>query len=146
MFNFLFITLKNTLKDLVQFSLTVVQSCLTLCNPMDCSKTGFPVHHKLPKLAQTHFHWVGDAIQLSHPLLSPSPPAFTLSQHQGLFKWVRSLYQVVKELKLQLQHQSFQWLQIVFKCKGWKWPIHHRASNSWGYQILKLHKFMLNII
>ena len=67
----------------VQFSL-VAQSCLTLCDPMDCSTLGFPVHHQLPELVQTHVHWVGDAIQPSHLLSSPSPPAFNLSQHQGL--------------------------------------------------------------
>ena len=57
---------------------------------MDCSMPGFPVHHQLLELAQTHVHWVGDAIQLSHPLSSPSPPAFNLSQHQGLFQWISS--------------------------------------------------------
>ena len=77
---------------------------------MDCSTPGFPIHHHLPELAQTHVHQVGDAIQPSHPLSSPSPPAFTLSQHQGLFQWVSSLYQVAKVLQLQLQHQSFQWI------------------------------------
>ena len=66
-----------------QFS-SVTQSCLILCNPMDCSMAGFPVHHQLPELAQTHVHRVSDAIQTSHPLESPSPPAFNLSQHQGL--------------------------------------------------------------
>ena len=71
----------------VQFN-SVAQSCPTLCNPMDCSMPGFPVHHQLSELAQTHVHWIGDAIQPSHLLLSPSPPAFNLSQHQGLFKWV----------------------------------------------------------
>ena len=60
--------------------------------PMDCSMPGFPVHHQFPELAQTHVHRVGDAIQSSHPLLSPSPPAFNLSQHQGLFKWVSFSY------------------------------------------------------
>ena len=69
----------------IQFS-SVAQSCLTLCNPMDCSMPGFPIHHQLLKLAQTHVHQVGDAIQPSHSLLSPSPPAFNLSQHQGLFQ------------------------------------------------------------
>ena len=64
----------------VQFS-SVAQLCPTLCDPMDCSTPGFPVHHQLPELAQTHVHWVGDAIQASHPLSSPSPPAFNLSQH-----------------------------------------------------------------
>ena len=80
-----------------QFS-SVAQSFLTLCNPMDCSTPGFPVHQQLPELAQTHIQWVGDAIQPSHPLLSPSPPAFSLSQHQSLFKWVSSLHQVAKVL------------------------------------------------
>ena len=94
---------------LFQFS-SVAQSCLTLCDPMDCSTPGFPVHHQLPELAQIHVHWVGDAIQLSHPLLSPSPPAFNLSQHQGLFQWVSSSHQVAKVLKLQFQLQYFQWI------------------------------------
>ena len=67
------------------FSL-VTQLCLTLCNPMDCSTPGFPVHHQLPEFAQTHVHRVGHAIQSSHPLISPSFPAFNLSQHQGLFQ------------------------------------------------------------
>ena len=89
--------------------LSSVQSCPTLCNPMDRSTPGFPVHHQLPKSTQTHVHWVGDAIQPSHPLSSPSPPALDLSQHQGLFKWVSSLHQVAKVLVFQLQHQSFQW-------------------------------------
>ena len=79
----------------VQFS-SVTQSCPTLCDPMDCSTPSFPVHHQLPEFTQTHVHWVGDAIQLSHPLSSPSPPAFNLSQHQGLFQWVSSSHQVAK--------------------------------------------------
>ena len=90
----------------VQFS-SVAQSCWTLCNPMDCSTPGFPVHHQLPELTQTHIHWAGEAIQPSHTLSSPSPPAFNLSQHQGLFKWVRSLHQVAKVLEFQLQPQAF---------------------------------------
>ena len=67
-----------------QFS-SVAQSCPILCDPMGCSTPGFPVHHQLPEFAQTHVHRIGDAIQPSHPLLSPSPPAFSLSQHQGSF-------------------------------------------------------------
>ena len=78
-----------------QFS-SVTQLCPTLCNLMDCSTSGLPVHHQLPELTQTRVHWVTDAIQPSHPLLSPSPPAFNLSQHQGLFKWVSSSHQVAK--------------------------------------------------
>ena len=70
-----------------QFS-SVTQLGLTLCDPIDCSTPGLPVHHQLLDFTQTHVHWVCDAIQSSHPLLSPSPPAFNLSQHQGLFKWV----------------------------------------------------------
>jgi len=77
---------------------------------MDCSTSGFPVHYQLPELAQTHIHWVGDAIQPSHPLLSPSLPTFDHPQHQGLSKWVSSSHQVAKVLEFQLQHQSFQWL------------------------------------
>ena len=87
----------------------ITQSCPTLCNPMDCSKPGLPVHHQLPEFTQTHVHWVSDAIQPSYPLSSPSPPVFNLSQHQGLFKWVSSLHQVAKVLEFPLQHQSFQW-------------------------------------
>ena len=93
----------------VQYS-SVAQLCLTLCNPMDCSTPGFPVYHQLPELTQTHIHWVGDAIQPSHPLLSPSLPAFNLSQHQGLFQWISSSHQVANVLELQSQHQSFQWI------------------------------------
>ena len=69
----------------IQFS-SVAQSCPTICDPLNCSKPGFPVHHHLLELAQTHVHQLGDAIQPSHPLSSPSYPAFNLSQHQGLFQ------------------------------------------------------------
>ena len=79
----------------VQFS-TVAQSCPTLCDPMNRSMPGLPVHHQLPEFTQTHVHWVGDAIQPSHLPLSPSPPALNLSQHHSLFKWVSSLHQVPK--------------------------------------------------
>ena len=91
-----------------QFS-SVAQSCLTLCDPMNCSTPGLPVCHKLPEFTQTHAHRAGDAIQPSHPLSSPSPPAPNPSQHQGLFQWVNSLHEMVKILEFQLQHQSFQW-------------------------------------
>ena len=76
---------------------------------MDCSMPGLPVHHRLLELTQTHVHLVGDAIQPSHPLSSPSPPAFNLSQHQGLFKWVSSSHEVAKVSGFQLQRHSFQW-------------------------------------
>ena len=93
---------------LVQFG-SVAHSCPTLCDPKDCSTPDLPVHHQLWELAQAHIHRVGDAIQPSHPLSSPPPPALNLSQHQGLFQWVRSSHQVSKGLEFQLQHQSFQW-------------------------------------
>ena len=88
---------------------SVAQSCPTLWDPMNHSTPGLPVHHQLLEFTQTHVHWVGDAIQSSHPLSSPSPPALNLSQCQGLFKWVSSSHQVAKVLEFQLQHQSFQW-------------------------------------
>ena len=97
----------NKCHDL-QFS-SVTQLCPTLCNPVDCSTPGFSVHHQLLELIQSHVHQVVDAIQLSHPLPSPSPPALNLSQHQSLFKWVTSLDQVARVLEFQFQHQSFQW-------------------------------------
>ena len=90
-------------------SSSVAQSCPTLGNPTDCSTPSFPVPHQLLDLAQTHVHQVGDAIQPSHPLTSPSPPNFNLSLHQGLFQGVSSSQQVAKGLELQLQHQSFKW-------------------------------------
>ena len=93
-----------------QFSLHLCPSVVSLCDPMDCSMPGLPVHHQLPEFTQTHVHWVSDAIQPSHHLSSPSPPTFNLSQHQGLFWWVSFSYQVAKGLKLQLKHQSFQWI------------------------------------
>ena len=90
----------------IQFSRSVMSNSLW---PHDHSTPGLPVHHQLLEFTQTRVHWVGDAIQSSHTLPSPSPPTFNLSQHQGLFKWV-SLHQVAKVFKFQLQHQSFQWL------------------------------------
>ena len=91
----------------VQFS-SFTQLCPNLCDPMNSSMPGLPVHHQLPESTQTHVHRVDDAIQPSHPLLAPCP-AFNLSQHQGLFKWVSSSHEVAKVLEFQLQHQSFQW-------------------------------------
>ena len=92
----------------VQFS-SVIQSCPILCDPMNRGTPGLPVHHQLLESTQTHVHWVDDAIQPSHPLSSPSPPAPNFSQHQGLFQWVSFSHQVAKVLEFQLQHQSFQW-------------------------------------
>ena len=94
--------------DSVQFS-SVAQSCLTLCDPVNRSTPGLSVHHQLPEFTQTHVHWVGGAIQPSHPLSSPFPPAPNPSQHQSLFQWVNSSHEVAKVLEFQLQHQSFQW-------------------------------------
>ena len=91
------------------FSSVQSLSCVRLCDPMDCSTPGLLIHHQLPGFTQTHVRWVGDAIQPSHLLLSPSP-AFNLSQHQGLFQWVSSSHQVAKVLEFQLQHQPFQWI------------------------------------
>ena len=85
----------------VQFSHSVVADTL---QPMDCSTSGLHVHHQFLEFTHTHVHWVGDAIQPFHPLSSPSPPTFNLSQHQGLFKWVSSSHQVAKVLEFQLQH------------------------------------------
>ena len=84
-----------------QFS-SVAQSCPTLCDPMNCSTPGLPVHHQFPEFTQTHVHQVSDAIQPSHPLSSPSPPAPNPSQHQSLLQWVNSLHEVAKVLEFQL--------------------------------------------
>ena len=91
----------------VQFS-SVAQSCPTLCNPMNHSTPGLPVHHQLPEFTQTHVHCVSDAIQPSHPLSSPFPPAPNSSQRQSLFLGVNSSHEVAKVLEFQLQHHSFQ--------------------------------------
>ena len=88
-------------RNSVQFS-SVAQSCPTLCDPMNRSTPGLPVHHQLPEFTQTHVHRVSDAIQPSHPRSSPSPPAPNLSQHQSLFQWVNSSHEVAKVLELQL--------------------------------------------
>ena len=94
----------------VQFSSVQSLSRVRLCNPMNGSMPSLPVHHHLPEFTQTHIHPVGDAIQPSHTLSSPSPPAFSLSQHQGLSQSVRSSHQVARVLEFQFQHQSFQWI------------------------------------
>ena len=112
------IYLKRMNFDILQ-SIHVSQSLspVSLCNPMDCSTPGFPVLHYLPEFAQTHIHSVSDAIQLSHPLLLPSLPALNLSQHQGVFQWISSSYQVAKVLEL--QQQSFQWTLKVYFLLDW---------------------------
>ena len=115
----------------IQFS-SVAQSCLALCDPMDCSTPGLPVHHQLPEFTHTHVHWVGDAIQPSHPLSSPSLPTFSLSQHLSLFKWFSSSHEVAKVLEIQLQNQSFQWW-TNFLQDWWIWspcsPGHSQESS-----------------
>ena len=85
------------------------RQCPTLCDPMNRSMPGHPVHHQLPEYTKTRVHWVGNVFQLFHPLSSPSSPALNLSQLQGISKWVSSLHQVAKVLEFQLQYQSFQW-------------------------------------
>ena len=109
----------------VQFS-SVTQLSPTLCDTLDCSTPGLPVHRQLPEFTQTHIHWVGDAIQPSHALSSPSLPAFNLSQHQALFKWVSSSHQVAKLLELQFQHQSFQRIFRIYFL--WNWLVWSTCS------------------
>ena len=124
----------------VQFS-SVAQSCPTLCDPMDCSTPGLPVHHQLLEFAQTQVHWVGDTIQPSHPLSAPSLPAFNPSQHQGLFEWVSSSHQVAKVLEFQLQHQSsneysgliwfrMDWLDLLAVQGTLKSLLQHHSSKA----------------
>ena len=101
-FSYLLLNIKLKLSlNCIQFS-SVAESCPTLCDPMNCSTPGLPVHHQLPEFTQTHVHRVGDAIQPSHPLSSPFPPAPNPSQHQSLFQWVNSLHEVAKVLEFQL--------------------------------------------
>ena len=109
-FSTAFLVVALYLHGTVLFCSVQLLSCIQLfVTPMECSMPDLPVHHQLPEFTQTHVHWVGDAIQTSHPLLSPSPPALSISQNHGLLKWVSSSHQVAKLLEFQLQHQSFQW-------------------------------------
>ena len=98
---FCFGSVSSFFLEFSQFS-SVAQSCPTLCDPMNHSTPGLPVHHQLPEFTQIHVHQVSDAIQPSHPPSSPSPSAFNLSQHQGLFQWVNSSHEVAKVLEFQL--------------------------------------------
>ena len=131
-----------------QFSSVQSLSHVWVCSPMDCSMPGFPVHHPLLEATQTHVHWVGDAIQPSHPLSSPSPPTFNLSQHQGLFKWVCSSHQVAKLLEFQLQHQSFQrlisfrmdWVDLLAVQGTLKSPLQHHSLSA---SVLQLSAFFI---
>ena len=124
----------------IQFS-SVTQSCPTLCDPMNHSTPGLLVHHQLPEFTQTHVHWVGDTIQPSHPLSSPSPLARSPSQNQGFFQWVNSSHQVAKVLEFQLQHQSFQrmprtdlfrldWLDLLAVQGTLKVLLRHHSSKA----------------
>ena len=98
---------------------SVAQLSPILCDPMDCSMLGLPVHHQLPEFTQIHVHWVGDATWPSHPLSPSFPSALNLSQRQGLFQWISSSHQVTKGVELQLQHQSFQWIFRVDFLYNW---------------------------
>ena len=123
---------------------SVTQSCPTLCNPMDCSMPGFTVFCYLPELTQTHVHWVGDPIQPSYILLSPSPPSPNLSHHQGLCQWVGLLHQVAKVLGLQLQHQSFQWIfRVDFL---WDWLVWSLAVQETLKSLLQHHSSKASIL
>ena len=151
----------NKQLQFTQFN-SVAQSCPTLCDPMDCSTPGLLVHHQLLEFTQTHVHWVSDAIQPSHPLSSPSPPAFDLSQHQGLFQWVSSLHQVAKVtlcssiswcLIMYWQHSWVEWqgqswlcrdIRFLSWCSGhlrghyiWESQVSH-FWKSWGRWVVEL--------
>ena len=115
--NKLYYSLYRLMKNISISSVT--QSCLTLCDFMNCSMPGLPVHHQLLEFTQTQVYWVNDSVQPSHPLLSPSPLALNLSQHQGIFKWVSSSHQVAKILEFQFQHQSFQWILRTDFLEDW---------------------------
>ena len=119
----------------IHFS-SVAQSCPTLWDTMDCSMLGLPVHHQLPESTQIHVHWVGDTIQPSQPLSSPSPPAFNLSQHQGLFKWVRSSHQVASISNSPSSEYSglisfrMDWLDLLAAQGTLKSPLQHHSSKA----------------
>ena len=116
------------------------QSRSTLSDPMDCSTPGFPVHDQPPKLAQSHVHRVGDALQPSHPLSAPSSPAFNLSQHQSLFQWVSSSHEVAEVLELQFQHQSFsEYSGLVSLRIDW---LDHLAVQGTVKSLLQCHSYL----
>ena len=142
----------------VQLS-SVAQSCLTLCDAMNCSTPGLPVHHRLLEFTQSLVYWVGDAIQPSHPLSSPSPPALNLSKHQGVFKWVSCSHHVVKVLEFQLQISpsnehpgliSFRmdWLDLLVVQGTLKSLLQHHSSKAsilqcWTFFTVQLsHPYM----
>ena len=122
---------------------SATQSCPTLCNPMDCGTPGLLAHH-FPKFAQVHVHSIGDAIQLSHPLMPSSPSAFNLSQHQVLFQWVSCLHQMTKILEFHLQHKSFQQVFRVDFPQDWLvWsPCCPRDSQESSSTKIQRHQFL----
>ena len=134
--------LKRTVRTETQIKFSsAAQSCPTFYNHMDCSTPGFPIHHQLPELAQTHIHWASDVIQPAHPLSPPSPPVFNLSQHQGLFQGVSSSHQVAKALEFQLQHHprneysglisfSIDWFDLLPVQGVLKSLIQHHSSKA----------------
>ena len=117
---------------------------------MNHGMPGLPVHHQPLEFTQTHVHWVSDAIQPSHPLSSPSPPALNLSQHQGLFKWVSSSHQVAKVLEFQLQNQSFQWTPstdyLWDGLVGSPWSPRDSQESSWTPQFKSISSSVLNFL
>ena len=121
-----------------QFS-SVARSCPTLCDPVDYSTPGFPVHHQLPEFTQIHVHWVSDAIQPSHHLSAPSPPALNLSQDQGLFQWVSSLHQVYWSLSFSISPSNeysglisfrMDWLDLLAVQGTLKSLLQHHSSKA----------------
>ena len=129
--------------DSVQFR-SVSQSCPTLCNSVNHSTPGLPVHHQLPEFTQTHVHRISDAIQPSQPLSSPSPSAPNPSQHQSLFQWINSLHEVTKVLEFQLQHHSFQWTPRTDPPLGWTDWISlqsNRLSRVFSNTTVQKHQF-----
>ena len=128
-------------REVVVKSVVHLPSCVWLCDLMDCRTLGFSVPHYLSDFAQTHVHWISDAIQPSHPLSSPSPPAFNFSRHQSLFQWISSSHQVAKILEFKLQHQSFQeysglisfridWLDLLAVQGTLKRILQHHSSKA----------------
>ena len=136
---------------------SVAKSCLALYDPMDFNTPVLPVHHQLPRYTQTHVHWVSDPIQPSHPLLSPSPPALNLCQHQGLFKWVSSLHQVAKVLNFSFNISpsneysgliSFKmdWFDLLAVQGTLKSLLQHQCSKTsvlWHSSLFYLYPFLL---
>ena len=131
---------------------SLAQFCTTFCNPKDCSTPGFPVHHQLPELAKTHVHWVSDAIQPSHPLLSPSPPTFNHSQHQGLFQWNQFFTSGSQSIGASASHSLLliniqDWFPlwwtswISLQSKGLSSLLQHHSSKASILQRCNLQKF-----